>query len=403
MIPFRSAIECILEQTDSLSVEDASIFNSHHRVVGKTIEAPQDVPSFQNSAMDGYAIRFSDLQDKQDLSVVGEVRAGLAGRLSVKPGEAIRIMTGGEIPHGTDTVVRKEDTELISRQRIRILDAPKKGENVRLKGEDLRVGALVLEEGVDITPAAIGLLASLGVSRLAVRRKPKVHILPTGSELAEVGQSFAKPVVYNSNTPMLESMVERDGGNPRRLAIAPDDPKEMKVRLEEGLDADLLLTCGGVSVGEYDYVRNVLEQLGVKILFHKVAIKPGKPLLFGVKEKPQKCLVLGLPGNPVSTWLTYEIFVRPALRKLLGLRDLERKTIRANLEEFLPKKPGLTHFVRAILEYRNDQFYVRSTGPQGSHLLTSVVKANCLIVLDEVQGDVKVGEWVDVIPMFPMI
>jgi molybdopterin molybdotransferase len=323
------------------------------------------------------------------------------------PGTAIRIMTGAPIPKGTDSVVRFEDTDETARQRggpisqIGICVAAKEGQNIRRAGEDISKGQVVLPAGTIIRPAEVGVLASLGRSTVSVIARPVIAIVATGNELVEVGQALPLGKIYNSNSYSVAALVRRYGGVPRVLGIALDSKDSLVAALRRGLDADMLITSGGVSVGDYDIVKEVLAKEG-EIGFWSVRMKPGKPLAFGQIRGVDKTGAsrniphLGLPGNPVSSMVAFEMFARPAILKMMGKRNLAKPTIEAVLEDRILNSDARRVFSRAIVEKRGDRYFARLTGRQGSGVLTSMSLANGLAIVPEDVAEVRAGDTIRV-------
>jgi molybdopterin molybdotransferase len=365
------------------------------RVLASDVQAPFDVPPADNSAVDGYAIGSADIPSagRRELDVVGDLAAGAVFAGALRPGQALRIMTGAPLPAGADTVYPQETVERIGdRVRIGGID---KGVNVRMRGEDVAAGDIVIERGTVLRPQEIGLVTSLGIWQLGVHRRPRVALLSTGDEVAEPGTPRRPGQIYDSNRFTLRGSIEQAGGEVLDLGIVPDVRDELTVRLREAAAmADVVLTSGGVSVGAYDLVKDVLAELGT-IDFWQVAMQPGRPLAFG---RLAGTTFFGLPGNPVASLLAFMLFVRPALWKLAGRRRLFPPTWQARTMEPLRKRTGRREFKRGILAYRDGGWEVRTTGPQGSGILSSMVAGNCLIVLEEDRGDVAAGETVIVEP-----
>jgi molybdopterin molybdotransferase len=307
--------------------------------------------------------------------------------------EAVRIMTGAPIPVGVDTVVPVENT-YVEAENLHLVAPLKEGANIRRGGEDITDGDMILEEGRSLRPADIGLVASQGIAQLKVYRCPEVAIMATGDEVVSLGEVPHEAQIYSSNSHALSALVRECGAIPRQLGIARDDPDHLASMIEEGLQSDVLVTTGGVSMGDYDYLREVFEKVGVEVLFFKVAQKPGKPMTFGVRGgKP----IFALPGNPVSATLSFELYVRPALRKMMGYRRLYRPTVRAVLEQDIRKKPGRRNFIRGILERKDDGIlYAQTTGEQGSGILRSMSAATGIIILPEDAEGAAAGEKVEV-------
>ena len=366
------------------------------RVVAEDVRAPLDVPPTDNSAVDGYALAGADIPSEgtASLRVIADLPAGSVFEGTLSPAEAIRIMTGAPMPASADTVVPQE---LVERDGERVkVPTIAKGANVRLRGEDVAAGAVVIRAGSVLRPQELGLLASLGAPQILVRQRPRVAILSTGDEVAEPGRPRKPGQIYDSNRSALRGLVEAAGGVVTDLGIVPDTRGELKARLLEASEiADIVLTSGGVSVGIYDLVKDVLQEIG-GIDFWQVAMQPGRPLAFGGIGGAH---FFGLPGNPVASMLTFLLFVRPALWKLAGRRELFAPLFTAVAAEPMRKKTGRREFKRGVMSYGPHGWEVRTTGPQGSGILTSMVMANCLIVLEEDRGDVKPGEAVLVEPL----
>jgi len=351
--------------------------------------------------MDGYAVRAEDTkgarpQSPRLLRVIDTVAAGSISRRRVTSGTTIRIMTGAPVPGGADSVVQFEDTDETQREAISdeigILTEVEAGLNIRRAGEDIAKGTVVLPKDTIIRPAQIGVMASLGRSTVKVIRRPVVAILATGNEVVDIHQPLPPGKIYNSNTYGLAALVRRYGGIPRILGIALDNEESLTAKLHEGLASDMLITTGGVSVGEYDMVKDVLAKEG-EITFWRVRMKPGRPLAFGsIKGVPH----LGLPGNPVSAMVTFELFARPAMLKMMGKKNLSRPTIEAVIEEPVVNSDGRRIFARALVEKRGNQYVARLTGPQGSGVLTSMAVASGLAIIPEDKGRVEAGEVVQV-------
>jgi len=412
MISVEEALEQVLSYVEVLEPERNPILDCLGQVLAEDVYSTIDIPPLDNSAMDGYALRAGDTRGASESSprylvVVGEVAAGSIPTKEVKPGTAIRIMTGAPLPEGADAVVRFEDTDEVSRKssrgdlsQIGILCQAKKGLNVRGRGEDIARGGLILKKGTVLRPQEIGVLASLGRSTALVIRRPIVAILATGDELIGVDQPLAPGKIYDSNTYTIAAEVSRYGGIPKILGIGRDSVQSLTEKIDEGLDADMLITSGGVSKGDYDIVKDVLAERG-KIGFWTVCMKPGKPLAFGVMKKTEgrrkrKVPHLGLPGNPVSSMITFEQFARPAILKMMGKKMLAKPAIRAIIEDDVANTDGRRLFARVMVTKRGGQYYASVTGPQGSGILTSMVKANGLAVIPESSHGVKAGDMVEV-------
>jgi molybdopterin molybdotransferase len=416
MISVEEALEKILSYAEALEEEDTPIMESLGQVLAEDVKSTINIPPLDNAAMDGYAVQAGDTEDASEkspgfLRVIDTVIAGSISEKEVTPGTAIRIMTGAPVPRGADSVVRFEDTDEEARKKpaagsmpgeIGILCKIKSGLNIRRAGEDITKGARVLTKGTVIRPAEVGVLASLGRSRVRVIRRPVVAVLATGNELVNIDQPLPAGKIYNSNTYSVAALVKRYGGVPKILGIALDSEESLVSKLREGLDADMLITSGGVSAGDYDMVKDVLAREG-EIGFWTVRMKPGKPLAFGrIKGKDSAGGTryiphLGLPGNPVSSMVTFEIFARPAMMKMMGKKNLAKPTVEAVVGERVANTDGRRVYTRAIIEKRGDKYYARLTGPQGSGILTSMSLANGLVVVPEDRVEVKAGETVQAI------
>ncbi len=390
----------ILEATRVLGPETVPLSAALSRVLVEAIVAPRDLPPANNSAMDGYAVRVADLAGATAaqpvrLRVAFEVAAGARATDRLGAGEAARILTGAPIPPGADSVVRQEDVSR-DREQILVRVEPHPQQHVRERGEDVRSGELVLAPGTWIGPAEVGMLAALGRSVVAVRQRPRVAILSGGDELVEPDGDVSDGRIVASNAYSLAAQCREAGAEPVHLGIALDDPEDLERRFRAGLRADVLVSSAGVSVGDRDYVRPVLEKIGCTLDFWGVKIKPGFPVCFGRFAAGEGPLVFGLPGNPVSAMLTFEQFVRPALRKMTGHRVLFRPLVRATLAERLEKPPGRLHFVRVALERRGDEILARSTGTQSSGALRSMTLANGLLIFPAAATLLAPGEGADV-------
>jgi len=393
----------ILESVPVQPVDVIPLLQAHHRVLAEDATAGQDVPSFDNSSMDGYALRAADTASATSgkpitLQLAGEVSAGNVFTGAVPVGAAVRIMTGAPIPAGADAVVEQEVvTARNGSLQVGILVSA--GRNIRKRGEDIRTGSVVVQRGTHIQAAHLGALASIGKAQVAVFHSPSVGFLTTGNELVEVEQTPQPGQIRNSNAYSLLGLIRESGGEPVNLGVARDDERELGEKLRRGLEHDVLITSGGVSVGTYDYVLKTLEQLGVERKFWKVNIKPGMPLFFGVHRSPERKKVVpvfGLPGNPVSTMVTFLQFVRPAIDKMVGRGGESSFRLRARLETDFQKKDTKRHFTRGVVRNEHGALVVRTTGTQSSGALTSMAKANCLLIVPEDRMEIHAGEEVEI-------
>ena len=407
MISVEEALERILSYVRRLEPEEQPIIDALGQVLAEDVDAGFDIPPLDNTAMDGYAVRATDTEGASEakpvpLRIAGELPAGYIYEGEVTAGTAVRIMTGAPVPRGADAIVPFEETDEPSTRsggapasEVQILKAAEPGANIRRAGEDVRTGDNVMREGTVLGAAQIGVLASLGRANVRVYRRPVVAVLSTGDELLEVGEPVAPGKIYDSNAYSVASMVREAGGVPQRLGIASDTVEALTAKLREGLDADMLITSAGVSRGDFDVVKDVLAKEG-EIDFWTVRMKPGKPLAFGAFPSGDRRVPhIGLPGNPVSSMITFELFGRAAIFKMLGKPDWERRRVRATAEERIVNTDGRRVYARAILSQRRGRYYASLTGPQGSGILTSMVLANALAVVPEDVPAIEPGDEVE--------
>ena len=398
LTPLCEAQKIVLDAAPALGCEKVGLLDGLGRVLGEDIIAPRDNPPWNNSAMDGFAVRWEDIKKEHEITkpaelrIIEDVAAGDVATKSVGPGEAIRIMTGAPVPGGADTVVRVEFTEP-SETTVRIFQPEPQGANIRPKGEDVKEGECIIAKGTQLRPAEIGMLAILAKSFVLVHQRPRVAILSTGDELADLDEKFDENKIVNSNSYGIAAAVQEAGGIPLLLGIAKDTPESLKEKIAQGLGCNIIVLSGGVSMGDYDFTKAVFSELGADMHFWKLAIRPGQPLAFG---KIQGKLAFGLPGNPVSSMVTFEQLVRLAIMKMGGHRHLERQTVEAVFKEKFSKHPDRRHFLRGILSHEDGQLTVKTTGPQGSGILTSMVKANGLIDIAEEIEKVNPGDTIKV-------
>lgn len=379
MIAVKQALDIIAQQTTGLADEEVTILEACGCILAEEVFSDIDMPPFDKSSMDGYAVRSRDLTYvPAELQQVGFIAAGVSPDFSVQPGQAAKIMTGAPMPKGADSVQMVEKTESVGVEAVRILESVANRQNVALKGEIFRNNERVLAKGTYISPAVIGVLACVGKASVKVYKRPRVGILVTGSELVEVNIRPAPAQIRNSNGYALYHQVLETGGRPEQLGVAPDDPDKLTRSIEAGLKNDVLLVSGGVSMGDLDLVENVFENLGVKVLFEKVNMKPGKPLVFGRKDET---LVFGLPGNPVSTSTVFEVFVKPALLKMMGFPHTHNPVVPAVLrQDFETKtKRELYHPARSFLE--DGRFFVEPILSRGSADILAFSKSNAFLVV----------------------
>ena len=378
MIDILTARDTILDKIQPLGIERVGFLEARGRVIAETITATRRQPPWDNSAMDGYALRSEDAQGAsaeapRTLTIVEEIQAGSLPQVTLGPGQAARIFTGAPVPPGADAVIRQEDTEAAP-GIVGVKVAVPPGNDIRRAGEDQEIGDTLIEAGTWVRPGEIGLLAGNRRTWVPVVRRPRVAILSTGNELSEPDQPGHGGQIVNTNAYAMAAQVEEAGGIPTVLPIGEDTPEGLEILLREALQADVVLTSGGVSVGDHDHVKPVMESLGVEMSFWKIRMTPGKPVAFGTFDgRP----VFGLPGNPVSSMVTFEIFVRPALLKLQGRKDIYRGTHKAILTSRARKK-SLPHFLRVTLGEEDGRLTCSSTGPQGSGILRSMSLARAL-------------------------
>lgn len=390
----------MLRDVAPLAPEDVAIADALGRVIAEEVRSPLALPPWDNASMDGYAVRAADVRGAtrerpKSLRVAETVSAGMSATGRVGPGLAVRIMTGAPVPEGADSVIRVEDTDA-GIATVAIRDDRDCGRNVRPKGEDLQVGELAVARGSPLGPAHLGVLASVGRARVSVHRKARVAVLATGDELVDVDrfdEVLAGRRIVTSNSYSLLAAVRAVGAEPVSLGIVRDDPAALRERLES-CDCDLILTSGGVSAGAFDYTRPVLGDLGLEPRFWRVRIRPGGPVGFGLLRGVPW---LGLPGNPVSSLVTFELFARPAIRRMQGHALPFRRRIRVQLGEPVSIGAPLVHFLRAVLSERDGRTTARLTGPQGSGLLTSMARADALLIVPPDRPSLAAGKEVDAI------
>lgn len=391
-IAFARARSLIIDSVSPLGVERVMLLEAAGRVIAEDVVAPGDVPRFDNSAMDGYAVRAADCSAPTTLSVSGHCPAGQPGVAHVAAGLAVRIMTGAALPAGCDAVVPFEDADdLGGRVRIRAPVAP--GAHVRRRGEDVADGQTVVAAGTALRPPEIGMLASFGKAFVPVYRRPRVAVLATGDELVELGDPPAADGIVNSNSLSLAAALAEAGAVPEILGVARDNRESLREKIAAGLAADALITSAGVSAGDRDLVRDVLAEMSVRQLFWKIRMRPGSPTAFGLKDgKP----VFSLPGNPVSTLVTFEELVRPALLKMLGHREPVKPLVKAALASPVKKKPGRVQFLRVRVEATEKGYAAAPAGDQSTGILTTLMRSDGLAFLPEDATGFQAGDEVDV-------
>ena len=393
MISYQQAVADICNTIKPLPPVRVPLADGLGRILAEDVYSNLDLPPCDNSAMDGYAFGSDGVTDGS-LNEVGFLPAGGSFQATTKPGEAVRIMTGAPMPAGCDTVVPVEDTEKLGNNRIRLRKELRRGANVRYCGEEFKTGEKILSSGQQLDPAAIGMLASAGIAEVTIYPAPRVAILSTGDELVELGETPDNGKIINSNAHLLAACLRRDGFTPVLLGIAKDQPGELEACLRKGLDADMLITTGGVSVGDRDLVQQTLSDIGFKTIFWKVATKPGKPTLFGmIGNQP----VFGLPGNPAASAATYELFARPALRLLSGHQFPLSPTLRVKLGTAVKEGSKRLHFLWGNLEIVDGELYFYPSQRQGSGQNRSAVGAQALFPLGIDSPALAAGNIVDVI------
>ncbi len=400
MLTIDEAVKNILETVKPLGSETVGILESYGRIIAEEVRADSDVPFCDNSAMDGFAVIAEDVKAASEekpveLKILEKIQAGRVAEHKVEKGTAVRIMTGAPIPQGADAVVMVEYTE--TRDDRAFIKAPvEKGANIRIAGEDVRKGQLLFSHGIRIGPAETGILASAGCAPVKVGRRPVVGILSTGDEIIEPHEPAGIGKVRNSNSYALAALCSSVGASPRYMGIVPDRRNDVEAAFKlAAANCDVILTSGGVSMGDFDLVRTVLEEIG-QMFFWKVKVKPGRPLAFGLMTGVP---MFGLPGNPVSAMVSFELFVRPALLKMMGARELFRTKTTARMEHEVSDKPARAKIMRGVATRGKDGVTVRTTGHQGSGILMSMLLANCFIIMPEGISLLKKGETVEVIPL----
>lgn len=413
MISIEEALQQLLAHVQVLPEEQKHPLQALGQVLAEDVAAGFDIPPLDNTAMDGYAVRAEDTAgateaSPRELRVIGEVAAGYVFESAVEPGTAVRIMTGAPVPRGADAVVPFEETDEPFKRpptgsgalsgSVRVLKEATAGANIRRAGEDVRAGEGVLQRGTVLRPQEIGVIASLGRDEVRVIRRPVVAVLSTGDELLEPGQPRQGARIYDANAYSIAALVRRFGGEPLLLGIAADTVEALTEKIHEGLAADLLITSAGVSKGDYDVVKDVLASEG-EVAFWTVAMKPGKPLAFGTFERDGRRIPhIGLPGNPVSSMVAFELFGRPAIMKMMGKRESLRPVVRATARDRIANVDDPRVFLaRCVVTHRDGRYYASLTGAQGSGILTSMAKANGLALVPAEADAVEEGEEVDVL------
>jgi molybdopterin molybdotransferase len=418
MISVEEARERILRAISRLPVEERALGESLGQVLAEDAYSPVTIPPLDNTSMDGYAVRATDTAGASEkapvtLRVIGEVAAGYIFQGEIEPGSAVRIMTGAPIPRGADAIVPFEETDeppgrnfgsfAKGRGSVGVLKAAEPGANVRRAGEDVAGGSLVMRAGTELGAAQIGVLASLGLATVQVYRRPLVAIISTGDELLDLGRPHAEGKIYDSNSYSVAALVQEAGGTPKRLGISRDTVEHLTAKIHEALrDCDLLITTAGVSRGDYDVVKDVLLREG-QVDFWTVRMRPGKPLAFGSFEAPGGRVVphIGLPGNPVSSMVTIELFGRAIVYKMMGREGWQRPVLRVVVEDRIVNSDGRRFLARGIVRQEGGRYVASLTGPQGSGILTSMALANALVVCPEDVPSLEPGDEADAMMLGP--
>lgn len=418
MISVEDARERILSVVPLLDVESKPLDDALGQVLAADVRAPFSIPPLDNTSMDGYAVKSADTTGASGsspvtLNVIGEVGAGHLFQGEVGPGAAVRIMTGATIPDGADAIVPFEETDepegrnfgafAKGRPQVGILKAAKLGANIRRTGEDVQEGAVILQSGALLGPAQIGVLASLGLDEVPVYRRPVIALISTGDELLALGQPRGPGQIYDSNAHSVAAQVREAGGIPRLLGIARDTVEELTAKLHDALDADLIITSAGVSRGDYDVVKDVLLREG-EVGFWTVNMRPGKPLAFGTFEKDGRRVPhIGLPGNPVSSMVAFELFGRAAIFKMMGRTGWERPTLEVTLEERITSPDLRRHYNRCIVRHTPQGYIASTTGSQSSGVLTSMAQANALAICPEGIAAIEAGQKAQALLLAPVV
>ncbi len=388
MIKYEEALKYILKNTKELPAEKVSIEDSVGMMLDEGLYSGIEMPPFNKSAMDGYAVKAADTKNAPTrLRCVGFIEAGENFTKSVRDKECAKIMTGAALPKGADCVVMVEHTRSLG-EYVEIMKPAERWENVCFKGEDIRRGQRMLNKGRIISISDVALLATIGRRFVKAIRAPEVAILNTGGEIVPVGKKLGGRKIYNSNGPQLSALLRADRIKPHFLGIAKDKPRQLSKAIKKGLKKDVLLISGGVSMGDYDLVPDILKSLGVKKVFHKVSIKPGKPLFFGMRKGK---MVFGIPGNPVSNFLVYHVFIRPALFKMLGRRHCGPLFREGFVNKSVYHKAGRKHFLLAKVSQRRGRYYVAPVKSHGSADIFALSRSNAFMVLDAGKDHIKAG------------
>lgn len=396
MISVDTAVKIVTDVTEPLPAKTVPFESALGLCLAQDVQSDINMPPFERSAMDGYAVIAEDtVRAPVELAVIEDIAAGHMPTKKVLRGQASKIMTGAAVPEGTDAVVKVEETEdLPTNNLVKILRTIDAGRNISKMGEDMKVGQIVLRKGMTIRPQEIGILATVGKSRVGVFSAPAVGIISTGTELVDVESKPAAAQIRNSNGYSLAAQARRLNADVELLGAVKDTKEEISGMMLKGLQKDILILSGGVSMGEYDLVGDVMKDLSTHIYFEKVALRPGKPVIFGKKDKT---FIFALPGNPVASFVTFELFIYPAIRKMMGFSTLHRTTLKASLEVEILVKRKRREYRPALLRMHNNQWYVSPVEWHGSADLLSTTRANCLLIVREDAEKLGVGQLVDVV------
>lgn len=396
MLPIERGLEIVMatvqakERADWMAPESVPLFDCMHRILREDVFLDADSPPFDKAIRDGFAVRFEDLaQVPAVLTVVGESRAGAGSDTTVERGQCCEIMTGAPLPPGADAVVMVEHTERLSPASVRILRTTRENEGLLRRGAEARKGDMILRSGRRIALADVGLLASAGKSMVAVSKRPRVAVIATGDELVEVDQMPVSGQIRNSNTYTICAQVKEAGAEPVVLGIGRDDLDDLRQKIRHGLEHDVLIVSGGVSMGKYDLVEDVFAEFGVEVQFDQIAMKPGKPTVFGHRGNTY---VFGLPGNPISTMVAFHMFVRPLILFLLKAENTSPKILEAKLEAAAKCDPQRAALVPALVRFEAGQYWIRTAPWKGSSDLVGLARANALIMIPQREGSLNPGD-----------
>lgn len=394
MISVDEALRIVLKKGKKLLPRKVRLENAAGLCLAENIKSDLNMPPFNRSAMDGYAVIAKDIKPPVDLDVIENIRAGYNPKKKVGRGQAAKIMTGSVVPKGADTVIKVEETKSLDNDRkVRILKETKKGANIARKGEDVRFGKTVLSKGTRIRAQEVGILAAVGANYVKVHSTPDIGIISTGDELVDITRKPKPWQIRNSNSHSLAAQARQIVTDVDILGKVNDNKSEIRKLIQKGLKKDILILSGGVSMGEYDLVGGVLLDLGVKIFFEKVALRPGKPTVFGMKGDK---LIFALPGNPVSTFVTFELFVKPCIKKMMGFTSYGHPILQAELEKDIKIKKKRREYRPALLRQEDSRWKVSLVDWHGSGDLFSITKANCLLIIRESVEKLNAGDMVEV-------